>query len=76
MARISQGNGTSRDEQGVARWDSHGLVEQVYLVGGPLMRYSDAAGAVEALVFLHAKMMHWSAGTWRRLRRTWKCTAN
>ena len=49
---ISQGNGTSRDEQGVARWDSDGLVEQIYLVGGPLLRYSDAAGAVEALVYL------------------------
>ncbi|MHB0959263.1 MAG: ChaN family lipoprotein [Pirellulaceae bacterium] len=49
---ISQGNGTSRDDQGLAKWDSHGLVEQIYLAGGPLLRYSDAAGAVETLVFL------------------------
>jgi aminopeptidase N len=52
---ISQGDGTSRDNQGVAHWDSNSLVEQVYLVGGPLLRYSDAAGAVETLVYLHAQ---------------------
>ena len=50
---ISQGNGTSRDDQGIAQWESAGLMEQVYLVGGPLHRFSDAAGAVEALVYLH-----------------------
>ncbi len=49
---ISQGNGTSRDDQGRAKWDSHGLVEEIYLVGGPLIRFGDAAGAVEALVYL------------------------
>ncbi len=50
---ISQGNGTSRGTDGIARWDSGGLMQQVYLVGGPLHRYADAAGAVEALVYLH-----------------------
>ncbi len=50
---ISQGNGTSRSAQGIAQWESGGFMEQVYLVGGPLHRYSDAAGAVEALVYLH-----------------------
>ena len=50
---ISQGNGSSRDEAGTARWDSHGPMDEIYLVGGPLVRYSDAAGAVETLVYLH-----------------------
>jgi hypothetical protein len=49
---VSQGNGTSRDEEGVARWDSHGPMDEIYLVGGPLEVYRDAAGAVEALVYL------------------------
>ena len=50
---ISQGNGTSRGEDGLARWGSGGLLEQVYLVGGPLVVDKDAAGAVETLVYLH-----------------------
>jgi uncharacterized iron-regulated protein len=50
---ISQGNGTSRDADGRARWESGGSVEQVYLVGGPLLVESDSAGAVEVLVYLH-----------------------
>ncbi len=49
---ISQGNGTSRDNEGVARWDSHGPMDEVYLVGGPLEVYREPAGAVEALVYL------------------------
>ena len=52
---ISQGNGTSRDEDGCARWDSGGPMEQVHLVGGPLTPYSDTAGAVEALVYLRER---------------------
>ena len=52
---VSQGNGTSRDEKGVARWDSAGAVDEVYLVGGPLHRYADGAGKVEALAFLREK---------------------
>lgn len=50
---ISQGNGTSRGADGLARWDSGGLVEEVYLVGGPLHVERDWAGAVEVLVYLH-----------------------
>jgi len=50
---ISQGNGTSRDEQGMARWDSGGAVDEIYLVGGPLLQYSEPAGAVAAEVYLH-----------------------
>jgi len=52
---ISQGNGNSWDEQGTARWDSHGAVDEIYLVGGPLIRYSEPAGAVAAEVYLHEK---------------------
>ena len=51
---ISQGNGSSRDENGMARWDSGGAVDEIYLVGGPLIRYSEPAGAVAAEVYLHA----------------------
>jgi aminopeptidase N len=52
---ISQGNGTSWDEHGTARWDSGGAVDEIYLVGGPLIRYSEPAGAVAAEVYLHEK---------------------
>lgn len=50
---ISQGSGTSRDAQGKAAWKADSPMEEIYVVGGPLVRYSDAAGAVEALVYLH-----------------------
>ena len=50
---ISQGNGSSDVEPGLAQWDSAGLLEQVYLVGGPLVVERDVAGAIETLVYLH-----------------------
>ena len=50
---ISQGDGTSRDDAGHARWHSSSLVEQVFMVGGPLVRISESTGTVESLVFLH-----------------------
>ena len=49
---ISQGNGASRDAAGQAHWDSGGLVDEIYLVGGPLTLYEEAAGAVAAQVYL------------------------
>ncbi len=49
---ISQGNGSSRDQDGRAHWDSAGPVDEIYLVGGPLTLYSEAAGAVAAQVYL------------------------
>lgn len=52
---ISQGNGTSRDAEGRARWESHGPMDEIYLVGGPLRVYRDSAGAVETLVYIHEK---------------------
>ena len=52
---ISQGDGNSWDGQGTARWDSRGSVDEIYLVGGPLIRYSEPAGAVTAEVYLHEK---------------------
>ena len=52
---VSQGNGTSRGADGVARWNSAGPVDEVYLVGGPLQRYADTSGKVEALAFLREK---------------------
>jgi hypothetical protein len=52
---ISPGNGTSRGEDGLARWESHGPVDEITVVGGPLTVYRGAAGAVEALVYLREK---------------------
>ena len=52
---ISQGNGTSRGPDGRARWDSHGPMDEIYLVGGPLRVYRDSAGAVETLAYIHEK---------------------
>ncbi len=55
---ISQGNGTS-DAPGAsegtrrARWDSGADLEQIYLVGGPLVAQSEMADSVEVLVYLH-----------------------
>ncbi|HIG12770.1 MAG: M20/M25/M40 family metallo-hydrolase [bacterium] len=50
---ISQGGGNSKVSEYTARWNSGGTLEQVYLVGGPLVRFEDRAGDVEALVYLH-----------------------
>jgi hypothetical protein len=50
---ISQGNGTSRGEDGRAVWSSGGPMDEIYLVGGPLIVYRESAGAVEAQVYLH-----------------------
>ena len=50
---ISQGEGSSGSGDGRARWTSTDPLEQVYLVGGPLQRWSDSAGTVETLVYLH-----------------------
>jgi hypothetical protein len=52
---ISAGNGTSRGPEGKARWESHGATDEITLVGGPLVVYREAAGAVEALVYLRQK---------------------
>ena len=52
---ISQGNGTSRDDTGQARWESGGAMDEIYLVGGPLQVWRDSAGSVETLVYLHDK---------------------
>ena len=52
---IAAGNGTSRDSNGVARWESHGAIDEMTLVGGPLVVYRDAAGPVEALVYLRQR---------------------
>jgi len=52
---ISQGSGTSRGADGRAKWDSHGPMDEIYMVGGPLRIYRDSAGAVETLAYLHEK---------------------
>ena len=49
---ISQGDGTSNDGNGRARWSSGGPMDEIYLVGGPLLRYRAAAGATAGLVYL------------------------
>ncbi|MBI4881856.1 MAG: M20/M25/M40 family metallo-hydrolase [Planctomycetes bacterium] len=50
---IGQGEGTARNEAGRAVWRSQGRTEDIHLVGGPLVAYLEAAGAVEAEVYLH-----------------------
>ncbi|BCS34797.1 hypothetical protein TBR22_A40230 [Luteitalea sp. TBR-22] len=50
---VAEGEGTSRDADGRARWASKAPVDQVHLVGGPLRLTTQAAGAVEAQVYLH-----------------------
>ncbi len=52
---ISQGGGTSRDGDGRAQWSSGGPMDEVYLVGGPLVVARDQAGAVETLVYLRQR---------------------
>ncbi len=52
---ISQGGGTSRGEDGRARWSSGGPMDEVYLVGGAMEVYRDQAGAVETLVYLRER---------------------
>src|SRR6478735_1247782 len=50
---VSEGTGTSRDADGRARWASTAPVDQIHIVGGPLQLTTQAAGAVEAQVYLH-----------------------
>ena len=52
---ISQGSGTSRDAQGAARWRSRQPMDEIYLVGGPLLVIRERAGSVETLVYLHER---------------------
>jgi len=49
---VSEGRGTSRDDDGRARWTSEGPVDEIHLAGGPLVVYRDAAGAADAWVYL------------------------
>jgi aminopeptidase N len=49
---VSEGNGTARDAQGIARWDSHGPAEEMHLVGGPLQVSRQSAGPVDTQVYL------------------------
>jgi hypothetical protein len=49
---VSEGRGTSRGDDGKARWESEGPVDDIHLVGGPLVVYHDAAGAIETWVYL------------------------
>jgi len=51
---IAQGDGVSRGDDGVARWDSAGPTDEIYLVGGPLTAYRRAAGTAEAQVYLRS----------------------
>ncbi|MDH3718432.1 MAG: M20/M25/M40 family metallo-hydrolase, partial [Planctomycetota bacterium] len=52
---ISQGKGTSRNDDAQAVWDSAGAMEQVYLVGGPLHRHRDTANGTDIAVYLHER---------------------
>lgn len=49
---IGPGSGSSQGADGLARWRSELPVDELHLVGGPLVRYARSAGAVEAEVYL------------------------
>jgi hypothetical protein len=49
---ISQGDGSSQGPEKLASWDSAGPVDEIYMVGGPLTRYQQSAGAAVAEVYL------------------------
>ncbi|RMF99362.1 MAG: M28 family peptidase, partial [Gammaproteobacteria bacterium] len=50
---ISQGDGDPGGADAIANWDSAGPVDEIYLVGGPLLRYAAPAGNAVAEVYLH-----------------------
>jgi hypothetical protein len=49
---VSEGNGTARGADGLARWSSHGPTDEIHLVGGPLHLTKQAAGAVSTETYL------------------------
>ncbi|MBI5169121.1 MAG: M20/M25/M40 family metallo-hydrolase [Candidatus Eisenbacteria bacterium] len=52
---IAPGNGRARDSDGQARWNVEGGLDELTLVGGPLLEYREKAGAIDALVYLRTK---------------------
>ncbi|MFN8587109.1 MAG: M20/M25/M40 family metallo-hydrolase [Candidatus Eisenbacteria bacterium] len=52
---IAPGNGRARDADGQAHWNADAGVDELTLVGGPLLEYREQAGAVDALVYLRTK---------------------
>jgi aminopeptidase N len=51
---IAQGAGTSRDEQGRARWESEGATDEIYLVGGPLRVWQARSAEIDTLAYLRS----------------------
>ena len=51
---ISQGSGNAGDDTGAVLWRSPQPVDEIYLVGGPLLKYQQQHDDVSAEVFLHA----------------------
>jgi hypothetical protein len=49
---VSAGRGTSRGDDGRARWTAESPADEIYLVGGPLKVWRGEAGTVETLVYL------------------------
>ena len=74
---ISQGNGTSRDDQGVAHWDSE-RSGRANPPGGrsaaALQRRGRCRGGPRVLAC--TRMTRWPASTWMRRPSIWKCIAN
>lgn len=50
---VSVGDGSSGDPGGRAHWQTSIPLDELHLVGGPLIRYTGNAGAAEAQVYLH-----------------------
>ncbi len=49
---IGPGHGSARDADGTARWRSELPLDELHLVGGPLVRYARSTGTVDAQVYL------------------------
>ena len=73
---ISQGSGTSRDEQGRAAWDSNDQMDQIYLVGGPLLCSRDTAAPSRRWSICTNVTRLWPANTLTPRHATSKCTAS
>ncbi|MBK7368270.1 MAG: M20/M25/M40 family metallo-hydrolase [Candidatus Eisenbacteria bacterium] len=52
---IAPGNGRARDTDGRAHWNLEDGLDELTLVGGPLLEYREKAGAIDALVYLRTK---------------------
>ena len=72
---ISQGNGSSRDDDGIARWDSGGAVDEIYLVGGPLVNIPNPPAPLPPRSICTNAIWHWRKSICQPPLSIWKCIA-